>query len=334
MEDMYTSGRSLAFIADRLKRTPGAVRMQLSRQSVTRPAPEKASGSVERALGKGEEDLDLITLLQRVSGREDLGGHEGDPDVTEELARSYLQDPVAFINDFARFTLLPYQERMVRAVHEAAYVVLLCARQIGKSTVASYYALWHALTHPGSVVLLIGGAERQARLDMDMIRDLVMSHPILARCIKDLSQTFIRLKPPNNARIYVLPAGQEGATIRGYAADIVLVDEAALVSEAVFAAILPMIATKQNPKFILASTPRGRLGFLYDATRNPLWKVVRFTATDSSLITEDYLDRMRRILSEEAFRMEFGAEFIDEATSAFPFALLDAAEDPDLIMET
>jgi terminase large subunit-like protein len=253
-------------------------------------------------------------------------------DISDDDVRTWLADPVAFIRDLAPLTLLPYQEDMVRAIDGSPYVVLLCARQIGKSTVASYYATWHAFTHPSAIALIIAAVERQAALDLEMVRAFVLGRPALAASLVELSQTSVRLS--NGSRIYSLPAGAEGSTIRGFAADVVVMDEASRIPEEVFTAVLPMIATKAAPRFVLVSTPRGRLGFLYQATRNPLWKVVRFTAEDSPLIAPGYLERMRATLSEESYAMEFRAEFIDEATSAFPFALLDDAEDPDLVMET
>lgn len=85
---------------------------------------------------------------------------------------------------------------------------------------------------------------------------------------------------------------------------------------------------------ILATTPRGKLGFCWPATQNPIWKIVKVVATDSPLISANYLDSMKKTMPNEAFRMELLAEWVDESISAFPYALLDAAEDSSLVMET
>ena len=334
--DHYLEGRSPEWIAQELGSTPAAVKMALSRWGVRRGPAASREGpraSAARALGAGGDDTkDLAGYLQALSGRRAGVDVEAPRSVSEEIARSYLEDPVRFIDDFAPFRLLPYQEAMVREVHARPYVALICSRQVGKSAVASYYATWYAYTHPGSVILIIAAVERQAAIDLEMIRTFILGSPLLSTSLLEISQTFVRLS--TNARVYSLPAGAEGATIRGFAADVVLLDEAARIPEDVYSAVLPMISTKRDAKLVLATTPRGMSGFVWNATRSPIWKVVTIKATDSSLISPGYLEEMRRTMPEDAFRMEFLAEFVDESTSAFPFALLDAAEDPMIEMET
>jgi hypothetical protein len=334
LKDLYLEGRSTAYLADRFGTTIENVRQRLSRMGVRRTAAAHQEGpaaSASRAV-RPRPGEDLAAYLQALSGRQAGPGVEGPRSVSEEIARAYLEDPVRFIDDFAPFRLLPYQEAMVREVHARPYVALICSRQVGKSAIASYYATWYAYTHPGSTILIIAAVERQAALDLEMIRTFVLGSPLLSTSLLEISQTFVRLS--TNAKVYSLPAGAEGATIRGFAADVVLLDEAARIPEEVYNAVLPMISTKRDAKLVLATTPRGMSGFVWNATRSPIWKVVTVKATDSSLISAEYLEEMKRTMPEDAFRMEFLAEFVDESTSAFPFALLDAAEDPELEMET
>jgi hypothetical protein len=323
---------SIETIATELDVTPAAAKMRASRLGLKRPTIAEMREAPPKRAVRSRPEEDLAGYLQALSGRQARADVEAPRSVSEEIARAYLEDPVRFINDFAPFRLLPYQEAMVREVHALPYVALICSRQVGKSVCASYYATWYAYTHPGAVILIIAAVERQAALDLEMIRTFVLGSPLLSTSLLEISQTFVRLS--TNAKVYSLPAGAEGATIRGFAADVVLLDEAARIPEDVYNAVLPMISTKRAAKLVLATTPRGMSGFVWNATRSPIWKVVTVKATDSALISAEYLEEMRRTMPEDAFRMEFLAEFVDEATSAFPFALLDAAEDPSLEMET
>jgi hypothetical protein len=330
IRDSYMAGRSVEWIAQEFGSTKGAVKVLLHRIGVKRPSGKASlTNPPGKALGKRGG---LAALFQALSGRLGREVRSGPLEPTEDAARVWLEDPAAWIDAFAPFKLLPYQRDMIATVHGNPHSVLLCARQVGKSTIASYYATWWAYTHPGAVVLIVAAVERQSTLDLEMVRGLVQGHPALAESVVELTQTFVRLE--NGGRLYSLPAGTEGNTIRGFSADLILLDEAARVPEEVFAALLPMVATKPDAKIVLASTPRGRLGFFFECTRNPAWRVFRVMAEDSPLVDKAYLEKMERSLAEDIYRMEFRAEFIDEATSAFPYALLDAAEDPTLEMDT
>ena len=75
-----------------------------------------------------------------------------------------------------------WQERLLRS--EAPRVLLKCARQSGKSTMAGTVALHRALTVPGSLVLILAPAERQA---MELFRKVVVSYRTLGHVIPTAS---------------------------------------------------------------------------------------------------------------------------------------------------
>ncbi len=58
------------------------------------------------------------------------------------------------------YPLDPWQEDVLRA--SSGRVLLCCARQAGKSTVAALLALHTALYHPGSLILLLSPSLRQS----------------------------------------------------------------------------------------------------------------------------------------------------------------------------
>ena len=327
LETMIHQGKSSKEIAEALGEgvTPEVVRQQAHRRGFKRPTVLQRAGKAVR------DPDDLATLLKAYAPSIEERAQDA-PLLLQERLAAYAGDPLAFLADFAPLKLLPYQEAMVRAIHDHPYTLLLCGRGVGKSTLASWYAVWYAFSHPGATILLIGSIERQAAIDFEFCRSFIQSNPLLSSSLVEFSQSFIRLT--NNAKLYCLPAGDRGDTIRGFHADLILLDEAARCGEEVFAAVLPMLGAMVNPRFVMCTTPRGMQGFVFNASTNPLWHTLRIRASESSLLTPAYLEDMKRTMPHELYEMEFEANFIDESTSAFPFSLLDEAEDPDLECDT
>ena len=164
----------------------------------------------------------------------------------------------------------------------------------------------------------------------------------LALQLRELGQEVRICAPPDFSEwigtlgIPFVPVGPEGSSARGYRADVLIIDEASRIPDASFPAFLPSVAAVPDPKIVMCTTPRAMSGFVWNASRTPTWRVLTTTyepAVAAGLITQAYIDEQRAILPEDAFRMEFCAEFVDESVSAFPFALLDAAEDETLELE-
>src|SRR5437868_3436811 len=88
----------------------------------------------------------------------------------------------------------------------------------------------------------------------------------------------ISLALPNGSRIIGLPGTE--ATVRGFSAvSLLLVDEASRVSDELYTAIRPMLATSGGALWLM-STPFGKRGFFHEvwAHGGPGWERVRVTA--------------------------------------------------------
>jgi phage FluMu gp28-like protein len=58
----------------------------------------------------------------------------------------------------------------------------------------------------------------------------------------------------NGSKIIALPCGPDGATLRGYTADLVVMDEAAFMPEDVIASVIfPMLATTNGTAIMLST---------------------------------------------------------------------------------
>ena len=142
----------------------------------------------------------------------------------------------------------------------------------------------------------------------------------------------------NGSRIEFLSAHQPDR-LRGAGLDLVILDEAADMSDYTWRMIVkPMLLESRGEAFIL-STPRGTNHWLHrlyllgqEESENGAYASIRMPTRANPLIPEADLEEYRREMTEEEFRQEFEAEFIDGVNSVFPSVtvnidgeLLDAA---------
>ena len=120
------------------------------------------------------------------------------------------------------------------------------------------------------------------------------------------SVSLLRLK--NGSRILSLPGSARG--VRGYAASLVIVDEAAWVDDATFTAVRALVAAT-NGRVIVQSTPGSPVGFFHElATNTPAgWDSIVVRSDEAATIDPAFLERERNEMSEEMFAMEYLAEF-------------------------
>jgi hypothetical protein len=100
--------------------------------------------------------------------------------------------------------------------------ILLCSRQWGKSTVLAAKAVHRAFTTPGAVILAASPGHRQSRLFLQKAAAFLSCLNIPRRGDGDNPASLLL---PNRSRIIALPGSE--ATIRGFSASMVLIDEAA-----------------------------------------------------------------------------------------------------------
>src|SRR6185437_7326899 len=183
----------------------------------------------------------------------------------------FWADPSKVLMD-AGMTPDVWQASLLRATWTRA--LLLCSRQAGKSQVAGALALCEAIRQPRSLILLLSPTLRQSgELFRDKLLPLwsALGRPLLLRPPTQLS-----LELANSSRIISLPESEGG--IRGYSGvRLLVIDEAARVSDDLYRAVRPMLAVSQG-RLIAMSTPFGKRGFFHDewASKRP-WQRVKIT---------------------------------------------------------
>jgi hypothetical protein len=200
--------------------------------------------------------------------------------------------------------------------------VLNCTRQWGKSTIAAAKAVHQAFTEAQSLTLVVSPSGRQSG---EFVRKAAGFAARLGIKLKGDGDNEMSLEFPNGARIIGLPGSE--ATIRGFSAvSLLLVDEAARVSDDLYKAIRPMLAVSAGELWLM-STPFGKRGFFYDAwTRGgPDWERVRVTANECSRIPREFLEEERHTMGERWFRQEYLCEFVDSVSGVFERDLVERA---------
>ncbi|MFN0168868.1 MAG: terminase large subunit domain-containing protein [Bryobacteraceae bacterium] len=226
--------------------------------------------------------------------------------------------PHLFAQEFLGFRPRPVQSQFLR--HRRRQSLLNCSRQWGKSTVAASLIV-HRLVfgRPGGVTLVIAPSHRQSaellakaaaflcRLDITPRGDGRNEHSLLM---------------PNGSRVVALPGVAD--TTRGFSADLLVVEEAALVPDDTYLAMRPSLAATQGA-IVALSTPAGPRGFFYEAwtAGGAEWDRWRVPATDCPHFPPGFLDRERRAMGEFWFRQEYLCEFTQSETGFFPRRLLE-----------
>jgi hypothetical protein len=260
----------------------------------------------------------LATLQRQVARmREALGrmSQAADPRLTRLRA-----DPTRILTD-AGLTPDPWQAGLLQSPSPA--VLLNCSRQSGKSTVAAALALQAALLTPRSLVLLLSPSQRQSAELLVKVLDIyrALGRPVPTVRPKDNA---LKLELANGSRIISLP-GTEG-TIRGYSsARLLMIDEAARVSDDLYRTVRPMLAVSRG-RLVCLSTPFGRQGWFYTAwTGADPWRRVKVVAGQCRRIPPAFLAEERRAIGERWFNQEYGCEFMDMVGAVFSGADIDAA---------
>jgi hypothetical protein len=207
----------------------------------------------------------------------------------------------------------PWQERLLRS--EAARVLLLCARQTGKSTMAALLALHRALWVSGSTILILAPAERQAKETFGKAARMYIS---LGEAIPADSYRKLGMELANRSRIEALPGTEK--TVRGFSeVDLLIMDEAARVDDGLYYAVRPMLAVSGGA-LIMLTTPAGRRGVFFEEwTEGQSWERYEVPASECPRISEEFLEEERASLPRRVYRQEYECSFEDTEDAVFSF---------------
>jgi Terminase large subunit, T4likevirus-type, N-terminal len=263
-----------------------------------------------------------LPALSRRIGRVEAALKLRQREVSPVLAR--LRREPDRIMDLAGYPPDPWQAQLLGSQHPR--VLILAARQCGKSSVSACIALQTALLKPGSPVLLLSPSLRQSG---ELFKKIVAGYAALKRPVPVLRETALQLELANGSRIVSLPGAEE--TVRGFSGVALLViDEASRVSDSLYYAVRPMLAVS-NGRLVVLSTPFGQRGWFFDEWQGSGdWQRVRVRASECPRISKAFLAEERRALGERWYAQEYETEFSETVDAVFAQSDIQAALSDDV----
>lgn len=242
---------------------------------------------------------------------------------------SGLLEVGAFAERLVGAPLWPHQLEVARS--RARYRVICAGRQVGKSRALAIIALHAASTRRGCQVLLVSAGEEASRRLLEECAGLASSSPLLAGSVADELKSQLTLS--NGSVIRSVPASQR--QIRGWAVDLLIVDEAGFIDQDIWRAAEPAIIARPGSRVILASSPWGGPDHFF----RQLWQR-GMTAPDeqveawhwpssvSPMVDAELLEQIREREAPHYFAREFLAEWTDSVAAFFTSVELAEATKP------
>ncbi len=236
--------------------------------------------------------------------------------LAERQRRVFRDDRLAFIrhagSNLRRRKIEPdrWQERLL--LSNAKRIILNCSRQVGKSTMASGFALHKAMFTPESLVVLTAPTERQAK---ELFAKVSRFYLAVGGVVNAASVRRLGLELANGSRIEALPGNPE--TVQGYSPDLVIIDEAARIKDELYYGLRPSLAVTGGVLMML-STPRGKRGVFWEQwDSGEGWERYEVPATECPRITPAYLAEERASVPARIFRQEFCCSFEETEDQLF-----------------
>ena len=197
-----------------------------------------------------------------------------------------------FVETYLQIALYPYQVIIMYLMGCSVTFVAIAARAVAKSFMAALYSCCMAILYPGCLIVLVSKTKGQARkmVSEKIEKELMRLSPNLSREIDKIqdnqNDTIVSFK--NGSQIRVVIANEDA---RGNRANLVVIEEARLVSKKMLdAVVMPFLVTRQPPYLVknpeyadvkeLMEEPRRTYISSAWYKNHWLWKMVKETARE------------------------------------------------------
>jgi len=227
------------------------------------------------------------------------------------------EKPSEWAENKLNFTPTARQSEVLDA--DSKYMILCCNRQWGKTTTIALKALHRALTIADHSIVIISRTKHQAGILID--RACRFAAMLGHRIRRVLGHQF-SLKLPNGSSIFAVAHTTD--TSVGNTANLLIVDEAALVRDEVYFSATPFVGRTHGAIWLM-STPRRQAGFFYNIWKgaDPNWHRILSTVKDCPEIDTQFLQMQRRA-DEIKYRQDFECEFLQPADRLFTEEMIDS----------
>jgi len=220
-------------------------------------------------------------------------------------------DPATLMSD-AGYAPDPWQVEILRS--DERRVLMLAARQVGKSSATALLALKTAILTPGTTTTVVAPAEVQAN---ELLRKTATAYHALGCPLgRAIGYAATRLRLPNGSRVVALP-GKE-SRMRSCSSSLLIIDEAARVLDGVFNAAGPTLAARGG-RLVALSTAFAKSGWFYQQWQDTQEPYLRLSirADQCPRIPAELLKGERRRLGAKWYAMEFENVFGDDIAAVF-----------------
>lgn len=257
----------------------------------------------------------------------------------------YEMDPVLFATARLGMTVDTRQAAFLRST--AQEILLLWARQVGKTTGSAVKVTHKAIFSVGSLTLIVSATQRQAGIVQKRVLQFMrlLGHvkerwrelpDREAEIPEDYGGKLVRcsslsLELANGSEVISVPANAD--TVRGYSPQLIVVDECRAVKDSVYYAVEPMRAVTRA-QLVCCSSAGGQVGWFYEAWKDTggAWWKSEITARECPRITSDFLDGQRRKLPDGMYQQEYENVFMAPEGALLTPEQLDAAQDERIEM--
>jgi hypothetical protein len=202
-------------------------------------------------------------------------------------------------------TLDDHQRRLV--TDPSNRVLMLAARQTGKSTAAAVKAMYEAVHTPNATIVLASPSGRQSGQIMMKTKGIALR---LGLKLGPPAPDCDGFTLPNGSQIVSIPG--KGDTVRGFSdPKLIIIDEAAFASDQLFPALFPMTAVSGGA-IVLISTPNGQSGYFYEQWHQQTgpWSRHKLAASECKRLKPEALEQIRLTMSADEYAQEFECQFV------------------------
>ena len=201
---------------------------------------------------------------------------------------------------------------------DARYLILCCNRQWGKTTTIALKALHRALTIPDQTIVILSRSKMQANILIDRARMFAVR---LGKKIRRAMGHQFSLKLDNGSQIFAVAHTTD--TSVGPTANVLIVDEAALVKDLVYFSVSPTTARTHGDIWLM-STPRRPAGFFYNVwhSDDARWHKIFSPVSDCPDIDPEFLAMQKRA-DEVKYSQDFDCLFKQPADRLFTIEMLE-----------
>ena len=185
-------------------------------------------------------------------------------------------------------------------------IVLRMGRRLGKTVTMATLSIWYAFTHKNAKILMAAPYDSQVGVFFKMVREMIESSPELADSVQRDTKNpqYIEFKNGSTLSGFTsgTKSGAKGDSMRGQAADWLILDEADRFHSDDYDSIAAIaLEDPDRIGIIAASTPTGKRDRFYQWCNSPDWIEFHYPSSVSPTWSEDAEREFRNILSEQGY---------------------------------